>query len=121
MIINILNWVIQNNIEFYNFITSSNWYFKVKPYKKDRTNEQNRYLRWVVYKTIVDSIWGDVDYIHWVMWMKFLVDKTKKMPYIKSTTKLNTTEFTQYVENIKKFVSKFGIIIPKPDNFNLNN
>jgi len=121
MIINILNWVVQNDVEFYNFITSSNWTFEVKSYKKDRTNEQNRYLRWVVYKVIADSIWEDVDYIHGVMWMKFLLDKTKKMPYIKSTAKLDKTEFTQYIENIKNFVSVYWIIVPDPDTFNLNN
>lgn len=121
MIVKILNWVIQNDLEFYNLITQSNWDFEFKPYKKDRTNEQNRYLRWVVYKVIADFIWEDVDYIHWVMWMKFLVDRTKKMPYVKSTAKLNTTEFTEYIENIKNFVSTFGIYIPDPDTFNLNN
>jgi hypothetical protein len=119
MIINILNWVVQNDVEFYNFITSSNWTFEVKAYKKDRTNEQNRYLRWVVYKIIADYIWEDVDYIHWVLSMKFLVDKTKKMPYIKSTTKLNTIEFWDYIEKIKNFVSTYWILIP--DTFNFNN
>lgn len=114
MIITIINWKVLNKEDFFEFYSNiKDWQYEIKPYKKDRTNEQNRYLWWVVYKVIADYNWDDVDYIHWIMWMKFLLDKTKKMPYIKSTAKLNKTEFTEYIENIKNFVAPFGIIIPE--------
>ena len=51
------------------------------------------------------------------MGMKFLLDKTKKSPYVKSTAKLTTKEFINYVENIKDFVATFGIQIPDPYDF----
>ena len=93
----------------------------IKEYKKTRSDEQNRYLWWGVYKTIADSTGDDSEYIHWVMGMKFLVDHSKKAPYIKSTAKLTTTEFSEYIENIKNFVAPFWIIIPNAEDFyNLN-
>ena len=77
-----------------------------------RTTKQNAYLRWWVYKAISDHSWDTDDYIHWVMSMQFLVDRTKKMPFIKSTTKLSTKEFSEYVDKIKNFVSEYWVIIP---------
>lgn len=122
ILLKIKDWKIENKEDVFNFFLSAkDWQYEIKPYKKDRSNEQNRYLRWVVYKIIADTIWEDVDYVHWVMGMKFLIDNTKKSPYIKSTAKLNTSEFVKYVEDIKDFVSSFNIIIPEPDNFITNN
>jgi len=77
-----------------------------------RTTKQNAYLRWWVYKAICDHTGDTDDYIHWVMSMQFLVDRTKKMPFIKSTTKLSTKEFSEYVDKIKNFVSEYWVIIP---------
>ena len=77
-----------------------------------RTTKQNAYLRWWVYKAICDHTGDTDDYIHWVMSMEFLVDRTKKMPFIKSTTKLSTKEFSEYVDKIKNFVSEYWVIIP---------
>lgn len=115
MIITIENWNIKNSDEFVQFVLTNNWDFEIKKYKKNRTNDQNRYLWWVVYKTIAEYSWNDDEYIHWVMSMKFLVDNTKKMPYVKSTSTLDTAEFTEYIENIKNFVAEFWIIIPEPN------
>ena len=77
-----------------------------------RSTKQNAYLRWWVYKAICDHTGDTDDYIHWVMSMQFLVDRTKKMPFIKSTTKLSTKEFSEYVDKIKNFVSEYWVIIP---------
>lgn len=94
------------------------WIYQIKKYIKTRTNEQNKYLWWWVYTTIAKEIWEDTEYVHWVMWMKFLIDNSKKSPYVKSTAKLNKDEFSEYVENIKNFVSWFWIKIPSADEYN---
>lgn len=93
--------------------------YEVVPYKKDRTTQQNRYLRGWVYKTIADEIWETTEYIHWVMGMKFLLDRTKKAPYVKSTASLNTAEFTEYVEKISQYVAWFGIYVPESNQFDI--
>ena len=51
------------------------------------------------------------------MGQKFLLDRSKKAPYVKSTANLNTTEFTIYVDNIRNWVAQYGIVIPDPDQF----
>lgn len=97
------------------------WDYEIKKLKKDRTTQQNRYLWGWVYWTIAEYMWEDTEYIHWVMGMKFLLDRTKKAPYIKSTAKLNTAEFTEYVENIKNYVAPFGVIIPSAEEYLIYN
>jgi len=118
-ILNIQNWKIVNKESYFEYILNiKDWQYIIKEYKKTRTSDQNNYLRGWVYKTIADTMWEWKDYIHWVMWMKFLVDNSKKSPYIKSTANLTTSEFSEYIENIKNFVSQFGIIIPSAEEYN---
>lgn len=122
MIVKFRDWKIINNEEFMILTMSiKDGEYIFEKYKKNRTNDQNRYLRWCVYKTIVQSMWKDEDvdedYIHWIMWMKFLVDKSKKAEYVKSTANLSTQEFMEYIENIKNFVAKYWIIIPEAEDF----
>lgn len=118
MIIEIKNWKVVNNQEYVDYMMNvPDWLYELKKVREKRTNDQNRYLWGWVYKAIAEHIWEDEEYIHWVMWMKFLVDKTKKAPYIKSTTKLDTKEFAEYVENIRNYVAPFGIYIMSPEEF----
>ena len=48
------------------------------------------------------------------MRLKFLIDRSKKHPYIRSTAKLNTQEFTEYVEKVRNFVAPW-LYIPTPE------
>ena len=93
--------------------------YEIVPYKKDRTNDQNRYLWWWVYGTISKEVGeDDIEYIHYVMGRRFLTKHDKKEPYIQSTAKLNTAEFSDYVEKIRKFMlEKMNIYIPTPDEY----
>lgn len=60
--------------------------------------------------------------LHELCRAKYLMVDTQnwKRKYPKSTAKLNTAEFTEYVEKIKDFVAPFGIIIPSAEEYNLN-
>ena len=112
------NWKIVNMQDLLDrLIVSPDWNYVIKKEVRNRTTDQNRYLRWCVYKTIADKIGEDVEYVHWVMGQKFLLDHTKKAPYVKSTTKLNTTEFTIYIDKIKNFVAQYGVIVPEANDF----
>ena len=90
------------------------WMYEIIPFKKDRTTLQNRYLRGWVYGTIAKEIWEDTEYVHGVMRLKFLIDRSKKHPYIRSTAKLSTQEFTEYVEKVRNFVAPW-LYIPTPE------
>jgi len=118
MYLQIQNWQIKNMEALLDWLlTAPDGDYVIKKRVNNRTNQQNRYLRGWVYKAIADSIGEDVDYVHWVMGQKFLLDRSKKAPYVKSTANLNTTEFTIYVDNIRNWVAQYGIVIPDPDQF----
>lgn len=118
MLIQFKDWKCINNEAFYDYINNiRDWMYTFKPFKKDRSERQNSYLWWCIYPLIAKYTWEDSEYIHGVMGMKFLVDNTKKAPYIRSTSSLNTEEFSRYVDNIKNFVSEYWIIIPDAWNY----
>ena len=93
------------------------WDYEIIPYKKDRTNEQNRYLRGWVYPPIAEDSGNPVEEVHELMKLKFLRTKTTswKARYVRSTTTLNTAEFAQYIENIRNWMATFGLYIPTPE------
>jgi len=96
----------------------SDWTYEIVKFKKDRTSQQNRYLRWVVYKTIADFTGYDTNYIHQQLGQLFLVDyETYKNPYIKSTAELTTQEFGEYVDKIILRAGEYGLRIPSPEEY----
>lgn len=125
MIIQLQNWQLVNMQGFLDWmITAWDWSYSIVKRKRARTSDQNRYLRGGVYRSIAKHTGDDEDYIHGVMAMKFLVDNSRKAPYVKSTTELDTKEFGEYIDKIKNFVAEFGIIVPNADeyeNFIYNN
>lgn len=94
------------------------WEYEIIPFKKDRTSQQNRYLWWVVYKTLSDYTWYDIEYIHQQLGWLFLVDyETYKKPYIRSTASLNRQEFTEYVDKIVLWASEYWVHIPTAEEY----
>ena len=92
--------------------------YEVVKYKKDRTSQQNRYLRWVVYKTIADYTGYDSDYIHQQLGKQFLMDyETYKEPYIRSTASLTREEFMSYVDHIILRASEYWLHIPTAEEY----
>lgn len=87
---------------------------------ENRTNDQNKYLRWAVYPAIHNWLhWAySIEKIHSIMACKFLMVATEQgSPYIKSTSRLTTAEFSKYVEDIKNFVAQFGVYIPTAEEY----
>ena len=94
------------------------WEYEIIPFKKDRTSQQNRYLWWVVYKTLSDYTWYDIEYIHQQLGWLFLVDyETYKKPYIRSTASLNRQEFGEYVDKIVLRASEYWVHIPTAEEY----
>lgn len=99
------------------------WQVDVKPYKKDRSAEQNRYYWGVVMTTIQKAIQDSrgehysTDEIHEWMRDKFLPKrvitiKGEPKVLVPSTTTLTVGEFGEYLEQIIGFCAESGIVIP---------
>lgn len=83
---------------------------------KDRTLPQNSYLWGVPYKIIAEETGSDVDSVHYEMVGMFLRESGGTIPRIKSTTKLSTIEFNEYVDRIIRWAAEFlGLYIPLPN------
>lgn len=89
-----------------------------------RTNQQNRYLWGVVYPTFVEyrQEQGEeftTEMAHVFFTLKFLRKTVVNMSTgeilgttVPSTTKLNTSEFAEYIDKIVAWLADYGIVVP---------
>ena len=85
-------------------------------YSKSRSNNQNSYLWGVLYKLISDNTGMSSNEVHDAMRLKFLLDREGKIPTLRSTKSLNTTEFEEYCSAIRMFCSEFlDFYAPEPN------
>ena len=93
-------------------------------HRQKRSDPQNNlYWKWV--GIVARSTDNDAETVHKVFARMFLGIEVQeclgeKVAKIKSTTKLNTEEFTEYLERIEAFcLTELGIVLPHPeDRFN---
>lgn len=96
------------------------WSVDIKPYRKNRSLAQNK-LMWLWFKVIGDDLGYTENEIYDIMADKFLPDETieydgKQIKKNKSTSRLNTKEFTEYLEKIDRWAAgEMGIILPSPE------
>ena len=90
----------------------------IRKHKSKRTNDQNAYYWKIVVGILADEFGYEPDEMHMVLREKFLRiydDKHPDFVIAKSTTKLNTVEFVEYVETIQRWASiDHHIYIPDP-------
>lgn len=119
MIIRVSNKLIVNKKEYFEYMSDlMDWEYEIKPYKRTRSTDQNRYYRWLL--NIVEKETGiPSEETHEKMRMKFLYvpESWVQLWYCKSTAKLKTNEFSEYIENVKNFMAQFGIVLPNADQF----
>lgn len=87
----------------------------VQPWRKARSDQQNAYYWAVVISLISEETGYTSEEAHESMKMLFLrVPGEKGMPdRVKSTKDLNTAEFSEYVESIKRWAAeKLNVYIP---------
>ena len=87
--------------------------------RKHRTDDQNRYYRGVVLKTIADNCGyrgsEELEALHQEMRRRFL-PKRGCLNIPVSTTDLNTQEMTSYIEAIRDWAAtELGIYVPEPN------
>ncbi len=96
-------------------------YLIIKPYKKNRSDNQNRYYWGVVIRILSEEFGFEADEMHEVLKQKFLVAETLKIGkedfvITKPTHNQNTTEFEEYLSHIRTWAStEMNIVIPLPN------
>ena len=85
--------------------------------KMTRSQKQNAYYWGVVLKIIGDEIGYLPDEVHQLMGKEFLsYEKEPGELFIRSTTKLNTKEFEDYLSHVRRFAAtELSIMVPLPN------
>jgi hypothetical protein len=88
----------------------------VKRERSQRSINQNNYYFGVVCKVLGDYFGYEVDDMHEALKLKFLQVGPCDVPTIKSTTKLNTSEFEDYLERIRRWAAtEYSVVVPLPN------
>lgn len=88
----------------------------ISPFKKPRSNQQNRYLHGIVYPLIASETGNTQEAVAEAMKSMFLPPRfVLDVAVVGTTTELSTAEFNEYVEKICAWASEYGIIIPQPN------
>lgn len=86
--------------------------------KSKRSTLQNNYYWGVVVELLSSELGYDQDELHEILKYKFLKKESalNGMEYVKSTTKLTTGEFEDYLEKIRRWSAEFlNINVPEPN------
>ena len=91
------------------------WLAACPPKKQTRSQAQNSYMWGVVYKIISDETGYTPDECHQLMAKQFLAYESQGEMFVKSTTRLNTKEMEDYLENVRRFATtELHCFIPLP-------
>lgn len=111
------------------------WQVVIEPYRRERTNQQNRYLRGVCAKLLSEHTGYEVDEVYEFLLGSYFGWKTRRCPKtpsnpkgvedvpVRSTTRnetgdrevLKDQDFWAFVEWIQRFGASVGVLIPDPD------
>ncbi len=95
---------------------------KIDINKKMRSNPQNRYY-WQLLNKISSELGYEEyesDILHNAFKHLFLSDNSNKLPIVRSTSSLSTSEFEQYMSNIRRFMSKeYNMYLSAPNEENM--
>ena len=88
----------------------------VRPEKKQRSGQQNKYYHGVVVALIAEKMGEYPEATHESLKVHFLTDNSGVLPKVKSTTDLTTVEFEEYLSKVRQFGAEFlDIYIPDPN------
>lgn len=91
---------------------------EIKTRKKNRSVQQNSYYWGVVLKTISDYTGYETEDLHNHFKYHFLKKKVGNLDTFKSTTMLDSREFSDYIDKIIRFSSQvLGLAIPSPEDY----
>jgi len=100
----------------------------VKKWKSTRSLNQNRYYHGCVTPTLAEHCKVSVEMMHDILRYKFLKQELppeaeqlsefaeiQNFASVKSTTKLNTREFEEYMENCRRWAATLGCDVKEPN------
>lgn len=97
------------------------WKVEVSEFKRTRSNEQNAYLWGVAYPAILKHLPGwDADDIHEYClgecfgWETLEGLGRRRLRPVRRSSRLSTTEFSDYVGHIQRTMAERGIDVPDP-------
>jgi hypothetical protein len=90
----------------------------VREYKSQRSNNQNNYYFGVVCQILGDYFGYTVEEMHDALKMKFLRKGAADLETVVSTTKLNTAQFEDYLEKVRRWaLLEYNVTVPLPNEF----
>lgn len=91
----------------------------VRKYRDQRSERQNNYYWGVVVPLLAQETGYDAESMHEILKAKFLMQsyslKGEHIRAGRSTTTLDTVEFNEYTEDIRRWAAEWGINIPQPN------
>jgi len=88
----------------------------VRKERSQRSNNQNAYYWGVVIPILGDYFGYNFEEMHDALKMKFLRHGACDLETVKSTTKLNTAEFEDYLEKIRMWaITEYNVAVPMPN------
>ena len=88
----------------------------IRPERKQRSGEQNRYYHGVVVKILAEHCGYTPAEMHDALRVKFLSEQSGELLKVRSTTDLTTKEFEEYAEQIRVWASaELGCFVPLPN------
>ncbi len=81
--------------------------------RHSRSLSQN-HLYWLFLTFIGQELGYEAEELHSTFKAMFLTDHSKEFPIVRSTTKLSTAEFSDYLDRITRKVAEMGIVLPDP-------
>ncbi|MFA5080282.1 MAG: recombination protein NinB [Candidatus Paceibacterota bacterium] len=92
----------------------------IKKKTSQRSLEQNAWYWGIALKTILKEVGYSPKEMHEILKAEFLTSfwefQGKAYTIVRSTTDLNTTEFSEYMGNVQRFASmEMGVYIPSPN------
>lgn len=100
------------------------WKVEVKEYRQKRSNNQNA-LYWKWLNILGDELGYTTEELHEAIKSKFLGKETRKTIFgeeyeaLKSTTKLNTKDFSELMNKVEQLALMHDIRLPSPDYYGL--
>lgn len=89
----------------------------LKRWANQRTSPQSRYYFGVVLAVLGEHLGYEIDDLHHELKRKFLaVDPDAALVKVRSTADLSTAEFTEYIEQVRRFAATdFQCYVPDPN------
>jgi hypothetical protein len=93
----------------------------LKKQVRKRSNPANAYYWAVVVKLLAEHCGYEPEEMHDALKWQFLASRIDSaLPTVRSSAKLNTAEFSEYVEQCRRLAAEMGIAIPDPGEVSFN-